>query len=247
MELVYAVAAGLIFLFLIEMLSSRGKKPDNDPELTSIIEFIDSTLQGYPDRFRQNLRGSFDWTCHTRLFTIHIQLIQRGGRYRLSASFFRDLPFTFRAKRALIGQNVQVESRKGAATKKLIAEKEISPLLHKLHFYDSINVNRYGMTGVRTFGKVEELDEWHKTLGSSIRFMRFLLNYKDRKDATSSTDAVCPYCKGGVDPTDHVVSCLDCRTLHHEDCWAETNRCSVFGCGSKSEVSYSEFTEGRAE
>src|SRR5687768_12846027 len=104
MELVYAVAAGVILLLLIELLSGRKQKRD-DAELTVITEFIDSTLRGYPDHLKHSIHDTYNWTCHTKLFTIQIQLIPRATQYRFSAYFFSDLPFTLRIKRSMIGQN----------------------------------------------------------------------------------------------------------------------------------------------
>ena len=44
--------------------------------------------------------------------------------------------------------------------------------------------------------------------------------------------ALCPYCRQSMEPTDSIVSCFACNTAHHEECWNEVSRCSIFGCGS---------------
>ena len=45
-----------------------------------------------------------------------------------------------------------------------------------------------------------------------------------------SDKAMCPYCREGIADASRVVSCLLCRTVHHQECWEETGHCSVFGC-----------------
>jgi GntR family transcriptional regulator len=49
--------------------------------------------------------------------------------------------------------------------------------------------------------------------------------------------AICPYCRQSMEPTDSVVSCFACNTAHHEECWNEVSRCSIFGCGSSVRTS----------
>lgn len=51
------------------------------------------------------------------------------------------------------------------------------------------------------------------------------------------TGAICPYCRQSMDPTDDIVSCFACNTAHHEECWNEVSRCSIFGCGSSVRTS----------
>jgi GntR family transcriptional regulator len=49
---------------------------------------------------------------------------------------------------------------------------------------------------------------------------------------TSQATANCPYCRQSMEPADSIVSCFACNTAHHEECWNEVSRCSIFGCGS---------------
>lgn len=51
------------------------------------------------------------------------------------------------------------------------------------------------------------------------------------------TKAICPFCRQLMEPGDNVVSCFACNTAHHEECWNEVSRCSVFGCGSSVRTS----------
>lgn len=47
------------------------------------------------------------------------------------------------------------------------------------------------------------------------------------------TVAVCPYCRGPVDPSEgNQLLCAGCGTPHHADCYAENGGCTVFGCSA---------------
>lgn len=47
------------------------------------------------------------------------------------------------------------------------------------------------------------------------------------------TLAVCPYCRGPIDPSaGEQFVCPGCGTPHHGDCYAENGGCTVFGCGA---------------
>ena len=47
------------------------------------------------------------------------------------------------------------------------------------------------------------------------------------------TLAVCPYCRGPIDPAaGEQLVCPGCGTPHHGDCYAENGGCTVFGCSA---------------
>jgi ribosomal protein L37AE/L43A len=49
--------------------------------------------------------------------------------------------------------------------------------------------------------------------------------------------AICPYCRDALNVPSEIVSCSQCRTLHHRQCWKTHQRCSVFGCrGTDSQL-----------
>lgn len=50
----------------------------------------------------------------------------------------------------------------------------------------------------------------------------------------ASTEVRCPYCHEEIADGTPRVRCIACGTRHHEACWAEHRRCSVFGCGSQA-------------
>ena len=55
--------------------------------------------------------------------------------------------------------------------------------------------------------------------------------------ASLPVGAICPYCRQSMEPTDSVVFCFACNTAHHEECWNEVSRCSIFGCASSVRTS----------
>jgi hypothetical protein len=45
------------------------------------------------------------------------------------------------------------------------------------------------------------------------------------------TAAVCPYCRGPIDPpAGDQLLCSGCGTPHHADCYADNGGCTIFGC-----------------
>ena len=237
--LILIVAILLLFLHweFAKHFDSRSKLQEPDPNFEEISRFIDTSLKGYPDRLHfTDSYGTRTWSCHSRLFAFQISLKRETLSYRFQIFFWRQLPFVFTIERSISGRRLKIANSSGKTTKALLAQKEIPSLLQKLEFYDSLKVSSGGVAGTKTFGRLEDLEEWPKTLGASITFLRFLLNYSDRKEATGKEDALCPYCRNSILEKEKVVSCRECRTIHHFECWNETDRCSVFGCGNKSEM-----------
>jgi hypothetical protein len=248
MESFYGILAGSILVLISTALVLAGKKlarslserAEENPEqdrMEEISDFIDQSLRGYPDRTRYtNAYGQHVWTCHSKLFTFRITLQKLKLRYGFEITFFCKTPFHFRIRRTVTGNFMKVRESSGKQTAKLLDQKEISALLQRLLFYDSVTVSQTGITGQKTISGVAGLVDWPKTIGASITFVRFLLNFEDRKESTTPGEALCPYCRGVILAQEKSVSCQECRTTHHQVCWNETDRCSVFGCGSKSEL-----------
>lgn len=56
---------------------------------------------------------------------------------------------------------------------------------------------------------------------------------------TATTAALhCPYCRDRIGAREARVRCANCHTSFHAGCWAETRRCSVFGCSGQPEPRY---------
>ncbi|PWT92663.1 MAG: hypothetical protein C5B54_03190, partial [Acidobacteria bacterium] len=48
-----------------------------------------------------------------------------------------------------------------------------------------------------------------------------------------SSSSICPFCRERLNPSkDSIVTCTNCRTPHHQDCWLENNECTTWGCFS---------------
>lgn len=46
----------------------------------------------------------------------------------------------------------------------------------------------------------------------------------------SETRTICPICQAPVEPGEEVVTCIDCKRIHHTECWSEVGGCGMYGC-----------------
>ena len=51
-------------------------------------------------------------------------------------------------------------------------------------------------------------------------------------DVSALRSATCPICGCAFEETDEIRICPDCKTPHHDECWAENRGCSTYGCAS---------------
>jgi hypothetical protein len=49
------------------------------------------------------------------------------------------------------------------------------------------------------------------------------------------SQALCPYCRAGLEPGDDLQACPRCDTVHHAECLSEAGGCTVFGCAGRAE------------
>ncbi len=47
---------------------------------------------------------------------------------------------------------------------------------------------------------------------------------------------LCPYCRFPIKSGDEVITCPDCRTPHHADCWRANEGCTTYGCASSPQA-----------
>ena len=243
MEVFLATLFGVIGLVVLLKMTldshfrKQSEMPADPVTPEEIVQFVDSSLKGYPDRIhRKDPYGADIWTCHSRLFTIQFGLEARNQKYFFQAHFFFKSPYRFKLQRSTTSDSLEIAKSFGKDTTALLAAKEIPALVGKLRFFDRVKVSTHGFTGTRTFLNLDDLADWPKTLGASITFVRFLLDHQKRGKISEKGEALCPYCKESISEQDKAVSCRECRTIHHQDCWNETDRCSVFGCGNKTEL-----------
>ena len=63
-----------------------------------------------------------------------------------------------------------------------------------------------------------------KSLLSVIRRMTI------RANALEDPDTICPFCRVALEKTMQLIICSACGSWHHDSCWREHGRCSIFGC-----------------
>ena len=51
-------------------------------------------------------------------------------------------------------------------------------------------------------------------------------------DVSALRASTCPICGCGFEEDDEIRICPDCRTPHHDECWADNLGCSTYGCAS---------------
>ncbi len=51
-----------------------------------------------------------------------------------------------------------------------------------------------------------------------------------------SVGKLCPYCRFPIKSGDEVVTCPDCQTVHHGDCWRANEGCTTYGCASSPQA-----------
>lgn len=54
--------------------------------------------------------------------------------------------------------------------------------------------------------------------------------------------ATCPICQTLVSSDDFVVTCPQCRQVHHRECWSEVGGCSTYGCSEAPAIDKSDAT-----
>ena len=57
-------------------------------------------------------------------------------------------------------------------------------------------------------------------------------NCSEELDISALRMATCPICGCGFEESDEIRICSDCKTPHHDECWAENRGCSTYGCAS---------------
>jgi hypothetical protein len=69
-------------------------------------------------------------------------------------------------------------------------------------------------------------EEWDllRTVTAVLRPLQ--LHVSDR----SAAEVECPFCKSELNELASLVRCASCNTYHHQTCFMENGRCSVYGC-----------------
>jgi Prokaryotic RING finger family 1 len=86
---------------------------------------------------------------------------------------------------------------------------------------------------ISLFGRTEDDFERANRKLSSTRYDALFNN--------NSPDASCPYCKNHFLPSELVMLCDKCKSVHHLDCWNANSGCGIFGCDEKKASKIEEF------
>jgi hypothetical protein len=225
----------ILFVYLIVKAIVEHLQESQNSAFDQLCQTVETSLKGYRQRDRNEYAGAVHWHCTAKRFNFGIEIRKAGWRTLLSAYFFCPVNQTFRLQFGRAG--FRVHGAEEAYEKKLLEEKELTAIVDRLDYFDSISVNKDQVTAKKTYERDTEIGDWPDALGGLITFVRYLLDFERRKEVEVEGQAICPYCKDQIGEAENgIVSCRDCRTAHHRDCWTETGRCSVFGCKCKVEL-----------
>ena len=57
---------------------------------------------------------------------------------------------------------------------------------------------------------------------------------------------MCPFCRFPIKEGEEVITCPDCQTTLHADCWRENEGCTTYGCSSSPQAAAVRRTTGQA-
>jgi hypothetical protein len=195
---------------------------------TRLVEIIDDAVKGYRDRLRFEHNGVINWECRSRRFTFHITLQRDAKNYILHVSF----PCPIQSVEAHAAKRVDVARGITVSHRQSHTEREVDELLDPLRFFGTLSVRTTGVSARRIIRPDDELQDWREGLIAIIGFVRYLLDAEKWSEIERAVQTLCPYCRAILEEQDAVARCRKCRTVHHEECWHEQGRCSVFGCAN---------------
>lgn len=247
---VFLIAAFLGIVIFVPRLISRIRRGAAQNKFVSteaiaeqFVETIHSSVKRYKNLYQSKIRNTFYWTAHSKRYVLRISLSMiSGNKYELNASLEGSHQQNFSLERPgwlwskFLNTKSNLYFTSGPLKDAGISRIEIEPFLKSLDFFDQISAREGILTATRTLQNDSSMENWPRTLGSFIRLGNFLMDTGLRKEILAASDILCPYCRNDFNETAGTVSCRDCKTRHHQDCWEEVGRCSVFGCNCKSEV-----------
>jgi len=210
------------FTYQYNQLPRKPRAPDID-----IAAIIDESVKRYKNRHRSDLGPSIFWHCVSRKLTFGISLSKSNSSCPVTMTFYCKLPYSFEytpARRFYDANNASTE---------LLTGREIQRLAEALNYFDYITVHSTGVIARR--GNFEA-SRWHAALPAIITFVRYVMEYETHHSIQASGEAICPYCRSKISDSEPLVSCRECRTQYHSECWEEIGHCSVFGCRSRKEI-----------
>jgi hypothetical protein len=241
--LVIAGFLGIVIIFprlfsYLRQSAAQNKSVSDEAIAEQFEEAIHSSVRRYKNLYQSNIGKTFNWTAHSKRYVLRVSLsIISRNKYELNVN----LEGSHQQNFSLIGLGWLSRERKLRFTSESqkdtgISRTEIEPFLKQLNFFDELTASEGILTASRTLQKDTSMEDWPRTLASFIRLGNFLMDTGLRKEVLAASDILCPYCRNDFTETASTVSCRDCKTRHHQECWEEVGRCSVFGCNCKSEI-----------
>ena len=196
-----------------------------------IVLAIYNSVKRYKDLFLTNLNSRYYFTARSKRYVLKISLT-RAAEEKYLLHLDLEAKHTHGFSLEFTGKFPPKLSIKDSE----ITEQELIPFFEPLSFFERVDATRSGLQARVTLTSEDSMESWPQTLSAFIRLGRYLMDSEIRKEILDAGDILCPYCRGEFSGSDATVSCSECKTRHHQECWEEVDRCSVFGCRNKTEI-----------
>jgi hypothetical protein len=200
------------------------------PSAAPVVLAIYNSVKRYKDLYMTNLNKRYYFTARSKRYELRIMLkLVRNRQHLLHVELEGKHPHDFRL------ENFD-SSPKFARKKSEISNDEIEPFISSLSFFNNVEAKPDILSAETIVHSNDSMESWPQSLSAFIRLGRYLMDSAVRKEILNTIDVLCPYCRGEFNERDNTVSCSECKTRHHTECWEEVGRCAVFGCRSKTEI-----------
>lgn len=225
----FALFSIAVFLWIRSSIIAKGKRL-----FDALEQRIEESLKRYQSRHTTRYNGTVSWSCSGKRFDFFVSLQQRYWTCRVSVWFHCETNRSFQLR--FPHGRLKASGINDAYEKKLFQEMAFTAIWEQRETFDRIIVKKESVQATKMYRRVHEIDTWPDALGGLITFVRYVLDFENRKEIMTRGEPVCPYCKAAVEEKQPGVLCRTCKTLHHQECWNETGRCSIFGCRGKMEL-----------
>jgi Prokaryotic RING finger family 1 len=196
-----------------------------------IVLAIYNSVRRYKDLFITNLNKRYYFTARSKRYELKLTLsVVSEEKFLLHLSLEGKHPHKFSLE---FTDKIPPRIRKKDSE---ITIDELAPFFEPLSFFERVAASPGILQASTTLNSEDSMENWPQTFSAFIRLGRYLMDSVLRKEILEATDVLCPYCRGQFSINDATVSCSECKTRHHKECWEEVDRCSVFGCRSKTEI-----------
>jgi Prokaryotic RING finger family 1 len=236
--------AAIVFIGIIHFVGKSLLTQNQKHDLQAkYVEAIHASVKRYKNLYQSNIGNTYYWTAHSKRYVLKISLSAIShNKFVLNVNLEGSHQQNFNLGRPgwLSSKIAKMESKLYFASGPLrdagVSRLEVDPFLDQLDFFDKVTAREGILSGTRTLRGDTSMENWPQALGAFIRLASFLMDTGLRKEILAAKDVLCPYCRSDFNETSETVSCRDCKTRHHKECWEEVGRCSVFGCNCKSEI-----------